>query len=141
MEEALFARLWEEVDFDDHPHQGGHGPVPEGELRFSVGDEAITIGDDRLTFRLGLGDDGEDSIHRWTMWSVHMNEGAQRLGEHRWSLSPDELGGQLTRFVNGCIGRIFTTALCQKFTGDDTVHLEALIDKLQGQVARAAAYI
>ena len=105
MEEALFARLWEEVDFDDHPHKGGHGPVPEGELRFSVGDEALTIGDDRLTFRLGLGDDGEDSIHRWTNWAVRMNEGTERLGEHRWSLSPDELGGQLTRFVNGCIGR------------------------------------
>ena len=105
MEEALFSRLWAEVDFDDHPHQGGHGPVPEGELRFSVGDEAITIGDDRLTFRLGLGDDGEDSIHRWTNWAVRMNEGTERLGEHRWSLSPDELGGRLTRFVNGCIGR------------------------------------
>jgi hypothetical protein len=104
MEEALFARLWEEVDFDDHPDQGGHGPVPEGELCFSVGDEAITIGDDRLTFRLGPGDDGEDSIHRWTMRPVRMNEGPERLGEHRWSLSPDELGGQLTGFVNGCIG-------------------------------------
>jgi hypothetical protein len=73
-------------------------------LCFSVGDEAISIGDDRLTFRLGPGDDGEDSIHRWTMRPVRMNEGPERLGEHRWSLSPDELGGQLTGFVNGCIG-------------------------------------
>ncbi len=104
MEEALFCRLWEEVDFDDHPHHGGHEPNPEGELRFSASDEAITIGDDRLTFRLGLGDDGEDSIHRWTVCSIRMNDGPERLGEHRWSLSPAELGGQLTGFVNGCIG-------------------------------------
>ena len=104
MEEALFCRLWEEVDFDDHPPHGGHEPNPEGELRFSVSDEAITIGDDRLTFRLGLGDDGEDSIHRWTVCSIRMNDGPERLGEHRWSLSPAELGGQLTGFVNGCIG-------------------------------------
>jgi len=101
---ALFIRLWEEVDFDDHPPHGGHGPDPEGELRFSQSDEAITIGDDRLTFRLGLGDGEEDSTHRWTICSLRMNEGPGRLGEHRWSLSPEELGGQLTRFVNGCIG-------------------------------------
>ncbi|PXF22316.1 MAG: hypothetical protein CXX72_02970, partial [Methanobacteriota archaeon] len=91
-------------DFDDHPHHGGHEPVPEGELRFSVSDEAITIGDDRLTFRLGLGVEGEDSTHRWTVCSMRMNDGPERLGEHRWSLSPAELGGQLTGFVNGCIG-------------------------------------
>ncbi len=104
MKEALFRRLWEEIDFDDHPTHGGHGSEPEGELRFSESDEAITIGDDRLTFRIGVGDDGEDSIHRWTMRSMRMNGGPERLGEHRWSLSPEELGEQLSGFVNGFIG-------------------------------------
>ena len=31
MERLLFSRLWEEIDFDDHPHDGGHGADPEGD--------------------------------------------------------------------------------------------------------------
>ena len=60
MEKALFHRLWMELDFDDHPYPGSHSPTPEGELEVTIHEGAIAIGDDRITFRLGKGDDGED---------------------------------------------------------------------------------
>ncbi len=92
------------MDFDDHPYSGSHSPTPEGELCFSTHDGALTIGDDRLTFRLGKGSDGEDSIHRWTTEPVKMNDGPERMGEHRWSLSPKDFGLTLSAFVAVKIG-------------------------------------
>ena len=105
MEKALFHRLWMEVDFDDHPYPGSHSPIPQGELHFATHDGAITIGDDRLTFRLGKGSDGEDSIHRWTTEPVKINNGPDRMGEHRWSLSPKDFGLTMSAFVAVKIGR------------------------------------
>ena len=49
MERELFSRLWEEIDFDDHPLHGGHGSEPEGEFTFSQSDDSISVGDARLT--------------------------------------------------------------------------------------------
>ncbi len=98
MEEALFSRLWAEVDFDDHPYPGSHSPEPQGQLILSTHDGALTIGDERITFRLGNGGDGEDSIHRWTSEPTKMNSGSERMGEHRWSISPKDLGFSLSAF-------------------------------------------
>jgi hypothetical protein len=103
MERALFARLWQEVDFDDHPHSGGHGPEPEGELTCTVSEGSIHISDSRLSFIVGSGDDA-DSIHRWTTESVQMNEGPERLGEHRWSLSPKCVVPTLSAWISERIG-------------------------------------
>ena len=104
MEKALFHRLWMELDFDDHPYPGGHSPKPEGELRFTTHEGALSIGDNRLTFRLGKGSDGEDSIHRWTTEPTKMNAGPERMGEHRWSLSPKDFGLTLSAFIAVKIG-------------------------------------
>ena len=104
MEKALFHRLWMELDFDDHPYPGSHSPTPEGEVRISIHDGAITIGDDRITFRLGVGNDGEDSIHRWTSEPTKINDGPERMGEHRWSLSPKDFGLTLSAFIAVKIG-------------------------------------
>ena len=43
MERRLFTRLWEEIDFDDHPHEGGHGPEPEGELTVTTSANVIRL--------------------------------------------------------------------------------------------------
>jgi hypothetical protein len=99
MEKALFTRLWQELDFDDHPYPGSHSPEPQGDLKFTTHDGALTLADDRISFRLGVGEDGEKSIHRWTMEPTQMNEGPERLGEHRWSICPKDLGLTLSAFV------------------------------------------
>lgn len=111
MERALFARLWEEVDFDDHPHSGGHGTAPEGELRFTVDDNGLLLADDRLSFRLGSGDDA-DSIHRWCARQVRLNEGPGRMGEHRWSLSPADLAPELERWVSSLLSPVDMEGEC-----------------------------
>ena len=76
MERLLFARLWEEIDFDDHPLSGGHGPEPEGELTITSTQNGIRLEDARLSFLLGAGDDAA-SLHRWTTRSVQMNDGPE----------------------------------------------------------------
>ena len=59
MERRLFTRLWEEVDFDDHPLEGGHNPEPEGELLVAYRANGIRLEDSRLSFILGEGDDAD----------------------------------------------------------------------------------
>ena len=103
MERLLFSRLWEEIDFDDHPHEGGHGADPEGEFTFTYTNDSIYVADARLSFLIGNGD-GADSIHRWTTESVQMNEGPERMGIHRWSLSPSCLSSELCDWVIQHIG-------------------------------------
>ena len=103
MERLLFSRLWEEIDFDDHPHDGGHGADPEGEFTFTYTSDSIYVADTRLSFLIGNGD-GADSIHRWTTESVQMNEGPERMGIHRWSLSPSCLSSELSNWVIQHIG-------------------------------------
>ena len=103
MERLLFSRLWEEIDFDDHPHDGGHGADPEGEFTFTYTNDSIYVADTRLSFLIGNGD-GADSIHRWTTESVQMNEGPERMGIHRWSLSPSCLSSELSNWVIQHIG-------------------------------------
>ncbi len=104
MEGVLFSRLWQELDFDDHPYPGSHSPEPQGELSTTYHGDAITLADERVSFRLGRGDDGETSIHRWTSEAMRINDGPKRLGEHRWSISPQDLGLQLSAFVAVKIG-------------------------------------
>ena len=99
MEKALFTRLWQELDFDDHPYPGSHSPDPQGDLKFTTHEGALTLADDRISFRLGVGDDGEKSIHRWTKEPTQMNGGPDRLGEHRWSICPKDLGLNMSAFV------------------------------------------
>lgn len=103
MEERLFSRLWREIDFDDHPHTGGHDPQPEGELITEVGDGWIRLTDNRMSLALGNGCKA-DSIHRWTTKSVQMNDGPERLGVHRWSISPDDLSVELCEWITEMIG-------------------------------------
>ena len=103
MERLLFARLWEEIDFDDHPLSGGHGPEPEGELTITSTQNGIRLEDARLSFLLGAGDDA-DSLHRWTTSSVQMNDGPERMGVHRWSISPVNMPSELTDWVCAQIG-------------------------------------
>ena len=45
MERDLFARLWEEIDFDDHPLSGGHQPEPDGELNVKMTPNSIRLED------------------------------------------------------------------------------------------------
>ena len=103
MERHLFARLWEEIDFDDHPHEGGHGPEPEGELTVTTTANSIRLEDTRISFILGAGEDA-DSIHRWTENSVQMNDGPERMGLHRWSLSPTCMSSELADWIRERIG-------------------------------------
>ena len=103
MERRLFARLWEEVDFDDHPLAGGHGPEPEGNLTVTSTPNRIRLEDARISFILGAGDDA-DSIHRWTTCSTQMNDGPERMGVHRWSISPGCMPTELSDWVCQRIG-------------------------------------
>ena len=103
MERLLFARLWEEIDFDDHPLSGGHGPEPEGELTITSTQNGIRLEDARLSFLLGAGNDA-DSLHRWTTRSVQMNDGPERMGVHRWSISPINMPSELADWVCAQIG-------------------------------------
>ena len=107
MESRLFERLWEEVDFDDHPHSGGHDPQPEGEFKVTHTESSIRLEDARLSFLIGDGG-AADSIHRWTTHSVQMNDGPKRLGVHRWSLSPECLSPDLANWVGQKIGEPIT---------------------------------
>ncbi len=104
MQEALFRRLWQELDFDDHPYPGSHATTPQGELKFTTHKGAVSLSDDRISFRLGTGNDGETSIHRWTTEPTKMNEGPERLGEHRWSICPKDIGLNLSAFLAVKIG-------------------------------------
>ena len=103
MDARLFSRLWREIDFDDHPHTGGHGSEPEGNLVTDFGEGWIRLKDERMSLSLGV-DCEADSVHRWTTQSVQMNEGPTRLGVHRWSISPDDLAPDLCEWVLEKIG-------------------------------------
>jgi hypothetical protein len=129
MEEALFSRLWAEVDFDDHPYPGSHSPEPQGQLTLSTHDGALTIGDERITFRLGNGGDGEDSIHRWTSEPTKMNSGPERMGEHRWSISPKDLGFSLSAFVAVKVGRP------EKVTGHSVLEERILLGQIRNSLS------
>ncbi|MDG1525583.1 MAG: hypothetical protein P8Q90_05900, partial [Candidatus Thalassarchaeaceae archaeon] len=129
MERELFARLWEEVDFDDHPHSGGHNPEPEGELSVTFTDDSILLHDSRLSFLIGSGDADVDSIHRWTTTSVRMNEGPERLGVHRWSLSPSCLSPELSHWVNQRIGEP------EENQGESVSHHRELLDNIRNHLS------
>ena len=106
---GLFARLWRELDLDDHPHTGGHGCEPEGELRLEVRPDAVVVGDARVDLGLagsmaGLATivdelDGETA----RPWSATLlsEQGAMlrprpgRLGVHRWTLPTTCLGAEV----------------------------------------------
>ncbi len=103
MERDLFARLWEEVDFDDHPLSGGHQPLPEGELKIKMTPNSIRLEDARLSLLIGEGNDA-DSIHRWAANDVKMNEGPQRMGVHRWSISPQCFPPEMRQWLIQQIG-------------------------------------
>ena len=45
----LFALVWTEIDFDEHPINGGHGMQPEGELNIIVDENCIVINDKRIS--------------------------------------------------------------------------------------------
>ena len=104
MERELFARLWEEVDFDDHPLSGGHQPEPEGELKVKMTPNSIRLEDDRLSFLIGDGIDA-DSVHRWAVNDVRMNDGPDRMGIHRWSISPQCFTPEIRQWLIQKIGQ------------------------------------
>ena len=128
MERRLFARLWEEIDFDDHPHGGGHGPEPEGELTVTTTANGIRLEDQRLSFILGAGE-GADSIHRWTHDSVQMNEGPGRMGIHRWSISPDCIPSELADWIRERIGEPIS------HEGESVVKHRELLTRLRSRLA------
>ena len=128
MERLLFSRLWEEIDFDDHPHDGGHGADPEGEFTFTYTEESISVGDARLSFLIGNGADA-DSIHRWTTESVQMNDGPERMGIHRWSLSPSCLSSELSSWVIQHIGDPLESQL------ESVSQQRDLLDEIRGRVS------
>ena len=128
MERLLFSRLWEEIDFDDHPLDGGHGADPEGEFTFTYTDESIRVGDARLSFLIGNGG-GADSIHRWTTESVQMNDGPERMGLHRWSLSPSCLSSELSSWVIQHIGDPLESRL------ESVSQQRDLLDEIRGSVS------
>ena len=111
LEIQLFQRLWEELDFDDHPLHGGHEVAPEGELLVTEQPNRISINDNRVRFYLyadineALADRENGLLHiepdaRERPASVHLLSASPelaslapgRMGLHRWSLSPTELG-------------------------------------------------
>ncbi len=104
MERELFARLWEDIDFDDHPPSGGHQPEPDGELKVKMTGNSIRLEDSRLSLLIGDGDDA-DSVHRWTANDVQMNDGPERMGVHRWSISPQCLSSEIRQWVVEKIGQ------------------------------------
>ena len=128
MERELFSRLWEEIDFDDHPLHGGHGSEPEGEFTFSQSDDGISVGDARLTFLIGDGDGG-DSNHRWTTQSIQMNEGPDRMGLHRWSLSPSCVSPELSSWLIQRIGEP------KKVTGESVTHHRNLLTEIRNRLS------
>ncbi len=107
---ALFSRLWEELDFDDHPLHGGHSPEPEGKAALTVQPNRISVSDARARFYLyadineALADHQDGVLHiepdvEGRIASVHLlsdrpasiREGPGRLGLHRWTLTPSDL--------------------------------------------------
>ncbi|MCS5537162.1 MAG: hypothetical protein NZ770_03560, partial [Candidatus Poseidoniaceae archaeon] len=47
--EVLFNILWTEIDFDDHPVNGGHSPTPQGELEVPDCIEGVvSLNDERV---------------------------------------------------------------------------------------------
>ena len=128
MERALFTRLWEEVDFDDHPLEGGHNPEPEGELLVVYRENGIRLEDSRLSFIIGEGDDA-DSIHRWSTISTKMNQGPSRMGVHRWSLSPNCLDSELCEWLLQKIGGP------QEISGESVAEHRLLLDQIRTQLS------
>jgi hypothetical protein len=128
MEHLLFARLWEEIDFDDHPHSGGHGPEPEGELTVTRTDDSICVQDARISFLIGAGG-GAESIHHWTTQSVQMNEGPARMGVHRWSISPSCLPNDLSNWVIQQIGEP------KQQSGESVTQHRELLDQIRNSLS------
>jgi len=108
--EVLFNILWTEIDFDDHPVNGGHSPTPQGELEVpdciegvvSLNDERVrlSISADVLALKEEVMRQGEmevdsrphhvfvvtkDAVEfsRSTMQEIH--------GLHKWSIPLDWL--------------------------------------------------
>lgn len=128
MDRRLFARLWEEIDFDDHPLSGGHGPEPEGELLVTSTANGVRLQDSRLSFLIGDGDDA-DSIHRWTESCVKVNDGPQRMGIHRWSLSPDCMPEDLSQWILERIGEP------QPQSGESMTSYRQLFDQIRNRLS------
>ncbi len=110
LEIQLFQRLWEEIDFDDHPLHGGHEMAPEGELLVTEQPNRISISDNRVRFYLyadindalvdrdnGVlhiepdADERPASVHLLSAFPELASLAPGRMGLHRWSLSPAEL--------------------------------------------------
>lgn len=110
----LFRILWEEVDFDDHPVNGGHGPNPEGELQFFSTKGSIHLKDERIYFQLytdyrelvdakakPLRDSQQRpiSIHLLSEKPMLSRPPPGRLGLHRWSVDRSMLSSKLWNWI------------------------------------------
>lgn len=72
----LFAILWQEVDFDDHPLDGDHLPIANDWLSSPQVESVFSFGDSRVIFTLGL---APDLLQRkYEQW----------YGEEGWDLKP-----------------------------------------------------
>ena len=67
LENDLFSLLWTEIDFDDHPINGGHGMNPEGEVEVRINENCISINDNRIEMILAhpaiLRNDATGDLH------------------------------------------------------------------------------
>jgi len=125
VESALFARLWMEIDFDDHPHHAGHGLSPVGELQSIVSPGLLKLQDDRIrfylysdaelllaewadddpTFSLDADENGRPaSIHLLTAGPEITRPGPGRLGLHRWSLDRSTFDAESWQWLRANIG-------------------------------------
>ena len=127
MERDLFARLWEEIDFDDHPLSGGHQPEPDGELNVKMTPNSIRLEDARLSFLIGEGSDA-DSVHRWAANDVRINDGPERLGVHRWSMTPQSVSPELRQWLIQNIGNP------EMIEGESVENYRRLLRRLRSQL-------
>lgn len=115
--DELFALLWEEIDFDDHPIHAGHSPSPVGDLEVEYEPGLVKITDERIRFELYT--DAEKLVAEWGEGrvadvdetgrpiSIHLlserptlvRPRPGRLGVHRWSLHRDWVGGEVWAWV------------------------------------------
>ncbi len=126
--EELFRILWSELDFDDHPLNGGHGLDPEGELHVESESGLLSLIDKRIHFQLYSdtqklsdgwknGMELRDSQHRPI--SIHLlSENPMlarappgRLGLHRWSVHRSMLTSQLWEWIIQKTGELNTTEI------------------------------
>ena len=127
----LFETVWRELDFDDHPHHGGHDPIPEGKLEVCSEPGRLRLRDDRMRFYLYTDPARLDAEWRHGAAatalqpdesgrgvSIHVVSSAPRqtrpapgrLGLHRWSLDAGTIGDDGFQYIREKVGDLYEEA-------------------------------